>query len=91
MTAAVCTPLSAPSPVGEREQPPDRFGELLECMADLLVETRKQRANLPHHGGSEDPRVRKAIARLSELELSLEEVAVEAATVHQLLEHVHLV
>ena len=33
-------------PTPERDQRPDRFGELLECMADLLVETHRQRMEI---------------------------------------------
>jgi hypothetical protein len=91
MTDAACKPLSTLGPLAEREQRADRFAELLECMADLLVETRKQRLEIAHGRGSDDPREREAIARLTELESSLEEVGVEAASVHQLLQHVHLV
>jgi hypothetical protein len=60
-------------------------------MADLLVETRRQRVEIAQHRGSDDPRVREAGARLAELERSLGEVGVEAASVHQLLQHVRLV
>ena len=42
MTDAACKPLSALAPLAEREQRVDRYAELIECMADLLVETRKQ-------------------------------------------------
>jgi hypothetical protein len=91
MTDAGCTPLETLAPAFEREQQPDRFGELLECMADLLVEARKQREGVAQHRGSNDPRVREAIARLAELERSLGDVGVEAASVHQLLQHVHLI
>jgi hypothetical protein len=35
--------------------------------------------------------VRDAIARLDEIERSLEKVGVEAASAHQLLQHVHLI
>ena len=91
MTGAACRPLRTLAPIAEREQRPDRFAELLECMADLLVETRRQRVEIAQHRGSEDQRVREAIARLTEMERSLEEVGVEAASVHQLLQHVHLI
>jgi hypothetical protein len=40
---------------------------------------------------SDDPRVREAVARLTEMERSLGEVGVEAAAVHQLLRHIHLI
>jgi hypothetical protein len=88
MTAAACTPVA---PVAETAERPDRLGELLECMADLLVQARRQRAELAEHWGSDDPRVPEAIARLVELERSLGQVGVEAASVHQLLQHVRLI
>ena len=90
MTDAACRPLSTLAPLAERELRSDRFAELLECMADLLVETRKQRQEIAQSRGSDDPREREAIARLIELEGSLEAVGVEAASVHQLLQHIHL-
>jgi hypothetical protein len=42
MTDAACTAVRTLAPTAEREQRPDRFVELLACMADLLVETRRQ-------------------------------------------------
>jgi hypothetical protein len=60
-------------------------------MADLLVQARSQRAEITEQWGSDDPRVPEAIARLTELERSLGEVGVEAASVHQLLQHVRLI
>jgi hypothetical protein len=78
-------------PRKEREHQPDRFVELLECLADLLVETGHQRetiAKLPDGG---DPRVTEAAARMAVLEDGLRSISVEAATVHQLLQHVHLI
>jgi hypothetical protein len=77
--------------IAEREHRPDRLAELLECLADLLVETRKQRAEIARDRDSDDPRVPEAIGRLAELEGSLGDLAVEAASVHQLLQHVHLI
>jgi hypothetical protein len=91
MTDARCSPIETLAPIAEADQRPDRFPELLECMADLLVETRRQRVEIAEHRGSDDPRVREAIARLAELERSIAEVGVEAASVRQLLQHVHLV
>jgi hypothetical protein len=60
-------------------------------MADLLVETRRQRVEIAQDPCSDDPRVAEAIARLNELERSLSEVAVQSASVHQLLQHVHVI
>jgi hypothetical protein len=91
MINATCRPLCTLAPTAEREQRPDRFAELLECMADLLVETRRQREEIAQHYGSDDLRVSEAIARLTELQRSLEEVGVEAASAHQMLQHIHLI
>ena len=91
MTAATCTPLRPLGPSSEQEQTPDRFAELLECMADLRVETRRQRVEIARQRGADDPRVVAAIARLTELERSLGEVGAEAAAAHQLLQHIHLI
>jgi len=88
MTDATCMPLRT---IPEREQRPDRFAELLECMADLLIETRRQRVAIAHDRRSDDPRVRDAQTRVAELERSLGDVGAEAATVHQVLQHVHLI
>jgi hypothetical protein len=91
MTDPACRPLRTLAPNAEREQRPDRVAELLECMADLLVEARRQRVEIAQHRDSDDPRVRDAIARLTELEHSLAEVGVQAASVHQQLQHVRLI
>jgi hypothetical protein len=60
-------------------------------MADLLVETRRQRIEITRPYGSEDPRVHEVITRLTELEGVIGEVGIEAASVHQLLQRVHLI
>jgi len=91
MTEAACRPLGTVGTIAEREQRPDRFAELLECLADLMVETRRQSVVLAPHHDSDDERVREAIARLVELEHSLGEVGFEAASVHQQLQHLHLI
>lgn len=91
MTEAECRPVSALVPIVEREGRADRFGELLEHMADLRVEVCRQRVELGQRRGGDDPRVGVAIARLAELERSLGDVGVEAASVHQLLRHVRLI
>jgi hypothetical protein len=91
MTDAACTPLRPLAPSTEHEQSSDRFAELLECMADLLVETRRQRVEIAQRRGSDDPRVAAAIARLTELEHSLGDVGVEDASAHHLLQHIHLI
>jgi hypothetical protein len=60
-------------------------------MADLLVEAGRQWVEIAQHRGSDDLRVREAIARLAELERSLGEVGVEATSVHQLRQHGRLI
>lgn len=92
-TNAASRPVLAPAAIAEREQRPDRIAGLLECMADLLVELRTQRAEITELQShrSDDPRAHMAIARLSELERSLAELGREAASVHRLLQHVRLI
>jgi hypothetical protein len=90
MTEAVCSPLPTPA-FSERELRPDRFGELLECLADLLVATTRQRAEITGLQDSDDPRVREALERLTHVERSLGELSVEAASVHQLLQRTRLI
>jgi hypothetical protein len=91
MTGAVCIPLPTLAPSSEREQRPDRFVELLDCLADLLVETASQCQRITASHVSEDPRAREAAARLAEVERSLGELSLEAASVHQLLQHLRLI
>ena len=67
MTDAACRPLWTLSPITEPERP-DRLAELLECMADLLVEARRQRLAIAEHCDSDDVRVREGIARVAALE-----------------------
>jgi hypothetical protein len=91
MSSPTCTPARTVVPLAERERRPDRFVELLECLADLIVETGHQReaiARLPDGG---DPRVPETAARIAALEDGLRSVSIEAATVHQLLQHLHLI
>ena len=85
MTTATCTPTTQLVPAWEREHKPDRLGELLECLAGLLVETARQKAGIAQLPAGGDPRAAEAVARLIDLERNLREVSVEAATVHQLL------
>ena len=91
MTDAACTPVRTLAPTAKREQRPDRFAELLACMADLLVETRRQHEEISQDPGTDDPRATEAITRLTEMERSLEAVGIEAASVHQVRHHVHLI
>ena len=67
----------------ECEQSPGRLPEVLECTADLLVETRRRWVEIARDLGSDDPRVREVVARLAELERSLEDVRLEAVSVHK--------
>lgn len=46
MTDATCRPVAAPLTVSERESQSDRMTELLDCLADLLVQTAEQRATI---------------------------------------------
>jgi hypothetical protein len=91
MTGPSCQPLSALTPMAAREQRPDRLAELLECLADLKVEVRRQWLALTQHECSDDPRVLRAIDSLSELERCVSDVGVEAAVVHQDLQRDHLI
>lgn len=91
MTAATCRPVTAPVPVLERELRPDRLGDLLECLADLLVETAEQRSAIEQLADNEDGPARNAVQRLIEVESALKRVGLEAATVHQLLQREHLI
>jgi hypothetical protein len=70
-----CAPIGTLATVAECEQSPGRLAELLECMADLLGQTRGRCVEIARDPGSDDPRVlREVLARLAELERSLEEV-----------------
>jgi len=91
MTTAVCTPLPALGSTTERERSPDRFVELLDCLADLLVETRGERQRIQDANLGEDPRVSEAVRRLAVVESSLCDVATDAAGVHQQLQHLRLI
>jgi hypothetical protein len=91
MTGARCTPAESVLTLSEREGAPDRFVELLECLADLLVETGLYRESIAARSASADPRVREALDRTVALERSIKQVGVDAATVHQLLEHIRLI
>jgi hypothetical protein len=91
MTDAVCMPLRTLEPIAESDERPDRFVELLECVAELLVETRRQREDIQEHSRSDDPRLPEAIALMTEVEQSIREMGVEAASVHQLLQHMRLI
>ena len=89
MTDATCRPVAAPLTVSERESQSDRMTELLDCLADLLVQTAEQRATIERAVG--DSTARHALGRLADLEQMLKGVGLEAASVHQLLQHEHLI
>jgi hypothetical protein len=91
MTGAICQPLPTPIGLSELEQEPDRFFELLECLADLRVVAADRRVTLTAQASAEDPRVRHAIEDLDELDAGLAAVAAKAAFVHQSLQHQHLI
>jgi len=76
----------------EREGEPDRFVDLLECLADLRVATAERRLSLVRSGARcGGARVEMMIEDLEGLEDALEFVAVRAARVHQGLQHEHLI
>ena len=87
MTDPVCTPLKKLAPLSEREPAADRFVELLECLADLLVATGGQMAHIAQSQHGDDPRMREAADRNARLDRSLRELGAEAASIHQLLQH----
>jgi hypothetical protein len=91
MTDATCQPAGTLVPVSERERKPDRFVDFLECLADLLVETDRQRSEIAQLPGEPDPRAQEAIERLTKMQRLLRAVSVEAASVHQSLQRVRLI
>jgi len=91
MTTATCTPSLAPVPLQERERRPDRLGDLLECLADLLIEVGQQRAAVAQLGDDQRPGGREALERLGWLERSVKGIGVEAAGIHQLLQREQLI
>jgi hypothetical protein len=90
MTEAYCRPVSAPTPRSEREVEPDRFGPLLDSLADLTVAVRERRHVLEALETGDDSGVNAAIARLGVVERDLIAVATRIASVHQQLQHAHL-
>ncbi|HYB28154.1 MAG TPA: hypothetical protein VEF89_16175 [Solirubrobacteraceae bacterium] len=91
MTDARCTPVPAPLTVWEREQRADRMADLLECLADLLVQTDEQRLAIERATDRADAPAQRAVERLAELQRTLRQIGLEAAAVHQLLQHEHLI
>ncbi|HEV3129249.1 MAG TPA: hypothetical protein VGY32_09720 [Solirubrobacteraceae bacterium] len=88
MVGAQCRPIPTAT---ENGQSPDRFLELLDCLADLRVEATKQRVEICQARGLDDPRVGELVGRLAELELELGRLSVDAAAAHQLAQHIHLI
>ena len=88
MTDPVCTPVGKLVRLSKRVPAPDRFVELLECLADLLVATDRQMLQIAQAQDGDDARVRAATERLAGLGRSLRELGAEAASVHQFLQHV---
>jgi hypothetical protein len=92
MTTATCIPISGLGHSQQRELRPDHLADLLECLADLVVQTGQQRRTLePPTATSADTSTREAIRRLAALEESIKRVGLEAAAVHQRLQHEHLI
>jgi len=91
MTTPSCTPITDGDDMRTREVRPDSLGNLLECLADLVVETGQQRRALEPLAGSGGAPTRNALRHLVALERSLRQVGLEAAAVHQQLQHEHLI
>jgi hypothetical protein len=91
MTNATCTPSVTSVSLQVREREPDRLGELLECLADLLIEVGQQRVALARLVDGSGPVAREAIERLGWLEGAVKGMGVEAASIHQLLQHEQLI
>lgn len=91
MTDPLCRPLPILVPRSEIVGSTDRFAELLGCLADLLVETSQQVAEIEVSKDHRDCRVTEALALLGRFRRSLTELSVEAASVHQQLRHVRLI
>jgi hypothetical protein len=92
MTTANCTPINSTARIRERELRPDRLADLLECLADLVVQTGQQRRTIePMAKVAAGESTHDAIQRLAALEDTLMQVGLEAAAVHQLLQHEHLI
>jgi hypothetical protein len=91
MTTPSCTPITDGADIRTRELRPDHLGSLLETLADLVVETGQQRRALEPLAESGGAPTRNALRQLVALEESLRQVGLEAAAVHQLLQHQHLI
>jgi len=91
MTTATCIPAPVPASSLQRERRSDRLGDLLECLADLLVEVGQQRAAAAQLADGAGPGAREALDRLAWLEQAVKGTALEAASIHQLLQHERLI
>ncbi len=91
MTTPNCTPSPVPASPLERERHPDRLADLLECLADLLIEVGHQRAAVAQLADGSGPASREALERLAWLERAVKGMGVEAASIHQLLQHEQLI
>jgi hypothetical protein len=91
MTNATCIPSLSPVPPQEREHRPDHLGDLLECLADLLVEVGQQRTAVARLVERSGPAAREAVERLGWLEGAIKGIGMEAASIHQLLQHEQLI
>ena len=91
MMDASCNQVAWPPPSAERDERPDRLGELLECLADLRVETARQREQVEAAHDRADPRAREAVRRLVEAERLLGQLSAQAAIAHQSLRHARLI
>jgi hypothetical protein len=91
MTTATCKPSLTPVSLQDRERRPDRLGDLLECLADLLIEVGQQRAAVAELADGAGAAGRDALERLSWLERAIKGIGVEASNIHQLLQHEQLI
>jgi hypothetical protein len=91
MTDSTCTPINGPAHIRERELLPDHLADLLECLADLVVETGQQRRTIEPLAERAAAPSRDAVRRLAALEDAVRQVGLEAAAVHQLLQHERLI
>jgi hypothetical protein len=91
MTTATCKPSLTPVSLQDRERRPDRLGDLLECLADLLIEVGQQRAAVAQLADDAGPDGREALERLGWFERAVKGIGVEAAGIHQLLQHEQLI
>ena len=68
MTTATCKPSLFPLSLQDRERRPDRLGDLLKCLTDLLIEVGQQRAAVAQLADGPGRAAREALERLGWLE-----------------------